>query len=423
MRILVVTSSYPKYAGDPTAPFIESLTTHVANLGHEVHVALPEHAEWRRPSREANVTFHLYRYSPIRQWTPWGFSQSLAGGTRLRRSLFALAPLVGLSGALACTAVARNRRIDVVHAHWVVPNGPIAALAAHRCRLPLVVTVHGSDVALAERSRLVGKLARWSLLRADAATAASTHLLDRVARLIGTQSSLKLVPLGTDLAAFHPDAAAALRVRRSLHIAADEVLVLGIGRLIDLKGFDHLVRAIALVRERAPNVRLVIAGDGDARAKLIDLSRSLGLADRALFVGMVSRDEAPGYFAAADLVAVPTVGHGESFGEGLGYVVLEAQASGKPVVASRVGGLPEVVSDGETGYLVADRDPDGLASAIIRLAEDPEQRRRLGESARARALAAPSWDAVARMWVELYKRIVDSHASASKGPSERRPDV
>ena len=94
MNILFLTSAYPKFDGDSTAPFIGSITEHVAARGHTVHVVLPEHAEWARPPVEGNIHFHPYRYSPSRSWTPWGYAQSLEGGVKLRRRLYALAPSV-----------------------------------------------------------------------------------------------------------------------------------------------------------------------------------------------------------------------------------------------------------------------------------------------------------------------------------------
>ena len=415
MNILVLTSTYPKFDGDSTAPFVESLVRHTAQLGHEVHVVLPHHREWNRPPAEDGVYFHPFRYSPSRSWTPWGYAQSLQGGTRLRRPLYALAPVVALSAAHACSRVARERRIDVIHAHWLIPNGPIAAVAARRRNLPLAVTVHGSDVALAERARWSRDLAAWTIGRADVTTAASRHLLERLANLGAGRGSLELVPLGNDLDAFHPDEDAAMRRREQLGVGADDLLVLGIGRLVKLKGFEHLIRALAIARGSAPHVRLIIAGDGDARDELVALAHSLDLVDRVTFLGGVHRHDVPSYFAASDVVAIPTVHDPDGYVEGLGYVALEAQAMGKPVVASRVGGLPEVVLDGETGILVAERDPAALADAILALANDGELLRRLGENARARALLAPSWTDVAQTWVALYRTIV------SRSTLRRRP--
>jgi glycosyltransferase involved in cell wall biosynthesis len=150
------------------------------------------------------------------------------------------------------------------------------------------------------------------------------------------------------------------------------------------------------------------------RGELEGLARSLGLGKTVTFVGAAARADVPGYFAAADVVSVPTVQHEDGYVEGFGYVVLEAGATGTPVIASRVGGLPEAVLDGDTGILVPERDPAALADAIVTLAEDNALRERLGSGAHARALAAPSWETVARQWMEIYERAIASHSSGAR---------
>ena len=408
MRILVLTSTYPRYENDPTAPFIESLVRHTAQLGHEIHLVVPEHRDWDRPLSESGVHFHPFRYSPSKSWTPWGYGQSLRDGVRLKRSLVAIAPVVFASAVHACRTVAKKAAIDVAHAHWVLPNGPIAAHAVGPLRVPLAITVHGSDVTIAKRSRWMRRAAAYSLRRAAAVTAVSRYMLHEVEALGADPRQLELIPLGTDLAAFHPDAESARRVRGRLKIGPEQTLVLGIGRLIAWKGFEHLIDAHRYVRDETADVHLVIAGDGDLRTDLVKRAARLGVGDSVTFVGAVDRDEVAGYYAAADVVAVPSIRHERGFVEGLGYVALEALASGTPVVATRVGGLPEVVSDGQSGLLVAEQDPVALANAILALARDQELRRRMGAEARTRALAAPSWAAVAQLWVELYERIIDA---------------
>jgi glycosyltransferase involved in cell wall biosynthesis/SAM-dependent methyltransferase len=422
MKVLVLTSTYPRFTGDPTAPFLEPLVRHVAALGHEVHVVVPEHRDWSRPDTEHGIRYHRFRYSPRRSWTPWGFAQSLEGGVRVRRSLVALAPVVFASAARACRELVKREGIDLVHAHWVVPNGPIAAFALRGLPVPLIVTVHGSDVTLASRSHVMGAAARWSLARSTRVTAVSRYMLEQVAQLGVAPGKLELIPLGMGLSTFHPDPPAAQRVRDQLGIEGDETMVLGIGRLIEWKGFDYLIDAMRVVRERGGTVRLVIAGDGDLRSDLMQQTQRLGLDRSVTFVGAVARADVPAYYAAADVVAIPSIRHDAGFVEGLGYVALEALASGTPIVASDVGGLGETVRDGEVGILVHEREPEELAAAILHLAGDPTLRERLGANARARALAAPSWDDVAARWVETYQEVAARPApsgSKLRASSER----
>jgi glycosyltransferase involved in cell wall biosynthesis len=404
VNILVLTSAYPKFDGDATAPFMASITEHVARRGHTVHVVLPEHAEWARPSVEGNVHYHPYRYSPSRSWTPWGYAQSLEGGVKLKRRLYALAPSVSLSARRACRTLAARERFDVVHAHWVVPNGYIAAGVAGARGIPLVVTLHGSDVSVSERKPWLGRLARSAFERTSIVTAPSRDLLERASRL-GATGSVELIPWGADPDVFRPDPEGAERIRRRHGLSADDVLVVGIGRFVRWKGFDDLLHAVRRGRDQVGTLRLVLVGDGDTRPELEGLVAELGLADSVAFAGMALRDDVNAYLSAADIVAVPSV-HADGFVDGQPTVALEAMAAGKPLVVTRVGGLPDLVRDGENGRVVEERDPEALAAAIVSLALDAEQRGAMGSSGRHRVVSELNWDAVADRLVGVYESAV-----------------
>jgi len=405
VKVLALTSSYPRYEGDPTAPFVESIVRHVAARGHTVHLLLPESRAWRRPLAEGNVHYHPYRYSPVRTWTPWGYSESLQEGVTIRRSLYALAPLVVVSALRAARSVLGREHFDLVHAHWVVPNGPIGAIAAARQSLPLVVTLHGSDMAVSERSHAIGRATRWTFSRTAAVTAPSGDLLER-ARAFGAGGLRELIPYGADVQALEADPVAVESLRERLGIGPQHTVVAGIGRLIPVKGFEYLVEAHAKARAAHPELRLLIVGDGDRREQLTARARSLGVAETVIFTGMVDRDEISVYLVAADLVVVPSV-HYEGYADGLPNVALEAMAAGKPLVATRVGGLPELVRPGETGLLVDEKDAEALAEAITTLARDPGMRARMGSAGRALIRDSMTWDKVAERFEAVYQRVLD----------------
>jgi phosphatidyl-myo-inositol dimannoside synthase len=404
VKILAITSSYPRYEGDPTAPFVESIVRSVAAKGHTVHVLLPQQREWARPESEGPVHYHPYRYSPRRSWTPWGFSESLEGGVTIRKPLYALAPVVLASATRAARALLAEGGFDVVHVHWVVPNGPIGALAAPSRGVPLVISLHGSDVAVSERSRAIGRATRWSFARAAAVTAPSGDLLER-ARRLGAVGVLERVPYGADAEAFEVSADTAAALRGRLGFGQEDVVVVGVGRLIPVKGFAVLVAAHAEALLAVPHLRLVLVGDGDLRGSLEERARALGVSDTVVFAGAAERSEVPAYMAAADVVAVPSIRYG-GYVDGLPNVALEAMAAGRPLVASDVGGLPELVREGENGLLVPEQDPHALARALVTLAGDAALRVRLGASGRAEIREERSWDAVGRRFVEVYERAI-----------------
>ena len=414
MKILALTSSYPRYDGDPTAPFIESITEHIAARGHEVHLVLPEHHTWARPQSTGSVYYHQYRYSPLSMWTPWGFSGSLEAGVKIRRGLFALAPVVALSGLRKARDVLSRERFDVIHVHWVIPNGPIGALAARGTEIPVVVSLHGSDVSVAEHVAALARAARWTFERAAAVTAPSQDLLER-ARRLGATGDLSLLPYGADVQGLQASADEALAVRSKHGLEPEDTVVAAIGRFVHWKGFDYLLDAFAKARSSQPKLRLVFVGDGDLRDELARQAQLLGVSDAVVFTGMVQRSDMPSYLAAADIVAVPSI-HYDGYVDGLPNVALEALAAGKALVATRVGGLPELVKPHENGLLVEEKDSSALADALVSLAADPELRRRLGTAGREHMAAERTWDDVAERLEGVYERARDATAKQHRAP-------
>jgi phosphatidyl-myo-inositol dimannoside synthase len=411
MNILMLSSSYPKFRGDVTAPFIESIATHIAAQGHDVHILLPENPGLRRGAVEDGVHIHTFRYAARRQWKHWGYAESLRADVRIKRGMYLLAPLVFGSALLALNELTARARFDVIQAHWVLPNAPMAALAAARRRLPLVISLHGSDVFVAEKWKPLGAVAHWCFDRAQAITACSPDLAERAFALGAPEAKTGVIPYGADLKVFHVDPDAAERVRARLNLSADELMILAVGRLVYKKGFDFLVQAVDEVRRAAPNARLVLAGDGDLRGELEDRVAALGLAHYVTFAGFVPRQEIPSFFAASDIVAVPSVRDEAGNVDGLPNVALEAMAAGKPLIASRVAGLPQVVQDGVNGLLVEEKQPQLLAEAILRLAHDGELRRRMGAAGLDQVREGLTWDNVAREFVKVYERVTGQSAA------------
>jgi glycosyltransferase involved in cell wall biosynthesis len=405
MNILMLSSSYPKFRGDVTAPFIESIATHIAAQGHNVHILLPDHRDLRRGVMEEGVHFHTYRYSPRREWMHWGYAESLRADVKIKRGMFLLAPMVFVSALRSLFSLTALEPFDVIHAHWVLPNAPMAAVAASRRGLPLVISLHGSDVFVAEKWKPLGALSHWCFDQADAITACSDNLTARALALGADEEKTELIPYGADLKAFHADAESVRRVRARLKVSGDELMILGVGRLVYKKGFDYLVQAFDEVRHVAPNARLVLAGDGDLRGELENRAMELGLASSVTFAGMVPRQEIAAYFAASDIVAVPSVRDEAGNVDGLPNVALEAMAAGKPLVATRVAGLPQVVRDGVNGLLVEEKSPPELAEAILRLIRDAGLRQTYGTAGRVRVREALNWDNVARKFIGVYERV------------------
>ena len=396
--VVMITTSYPRFAGDGIGSFIAPIAKGVAALGHEVHLVAPWHPEIRLPGEEDGVRFHFYRYPPLTGTAAWGYASGLKADTALRPAAWATAPIAFAWGCLKARQVAAKYGATVLHAHWVIPNGVIAAAAARG--VPFVVSLHGSDVFVAERSGVAGRGAKYAFDRAGWITACSDDLRERAIRLGAREASIDTVPYGVDSERFAPSGDVRAAVRRELGIG-DSPFIFTAGRLVRKKGFEYLIDAAAALGE-LPGLRIGIAGGGDLQEELT--ARAAPQSDRVILLGNRSQDEIARLCAAADIIVVPSVRDDAGNVDGLPNFALEALASATPVIASRAGGLPQAIEDGVTGRLVPERDSQAIASAIRDLLRSPNEARTLGRSARAHVIARFGWAETAARFESAYER-------------------
>jgi glycosyltransferase involved in cell wall biosynthesis len=398
--IVMVATSYPRFQGDTVGTFMEPIAHGIAARGHAVHMVLPWHPRVQRPAREGGVHFHFFRYAPHPALNVFGYAGGLREDVALRGSAWLAAPLALLSGWRLARRVAREHGATIMHGHWVVPGGVMASYAAGD--LPLVISLHGSDVYVAERNPLIGRIASQVFFHASRVTACSADLRDRAVALGARAERSEVIPYGVDTRRFAPSPEARASVRQAMGLSEGDELVFAVGRLVRKKGFEFLIDATAQLAAVRPRLVTVLAGAGDLDEELRARARDRGVADRVRFPGLLSHDDVAGYLAAADVVAVPSVHDDAGNVDGLPNVVMEALASGTPVVATPAGGIGAVMEDRRTGRLVPERDVRALATAVGELLERPDEARALGAAARTMVQRDYGWDRVAHRFEAAY---------------------
>ena len=382
---------------------MEPIAKGIAARGHEVNIVAPWHPRWRRAASEGNVHFHLFRYAPVPSLNVFGYAAALHADVRLRVSASAVAPCALAAGVRRARRVVRATRASIVHAHWVIPSGVIGAAAAQR--RPLVISLHGSDVFVAERHGLAGLAARAAFQRAAWVTACSHDLRSRAVRLGAPPDRTSVVPYGVDSERFKPDLHARRAGRALLGLDDDIPLVLALGRLVEKKGFGYLIDAAALLTRDYPALRVVIVGEGDLDAALRARAATAGVADRVQLPGVVPQDAVPTLLAAADVAVVPSIHDEAGNVDGLPNTVLEIMASGTALVTTAAGGIGAVASDGHTARLVPERDPSALAEAIAGLFGQPSERADIGRRAREMVCREYSWARLSETFEGIYERV------------------
>jgi glycosyltransferase involved in cell wall biosynthesis len=279
------------------------------------------------------------------------------------------------------TKLVKMYQIDVIHAHWAVPEGFAGLIAKLETKKPLVVTLHGADI-LTERSIGYGVRLRFGfdamlkkvLKNADVVIAASTATAKETLKVQPYLKKLVLIPNGVDLNRFNMNIDGRY-IRDELGIG-EESIVFTLRHHVPKNGIEYLIKAAYLAIRDNPHLVFIIGGNGPLRRRHERLARELGIARNVFFTGYIPPNEVPYYYAASNLFVIPSVI------EAFGIATVEAMGCGKPVIGTNVGGIPDIIDNGINGYLVKPKDPKSLADKIAFLIGNPCLMKKMGKEGR-----------------------------------------
>jgi glycosyltransferase involved in cell wall biosynthesis len=405
LSIICPTYWYPQHATDTQATYVHDINRHLVRRGHSVTVVTPGSQSLPRSDMFDGVRVIRFPLELPPDLTYGRVAQSRVSWLGRFARLAVMARYMKAQHR-AILSEAQERGVDVIHAHWAIPTGPAAVLAARRLRVPSVITMHGGDVYVNREQGYdfptrwyVRPPLRWTLRNAGALTAITEDCRQHALRAGAPAENIRLVFNGTDLRRFSPSENGNGADRRY-----GPHMIFACRQLFPRKGIRFLVEAAAELKPKYPDIRVIVAGDGFERPELTRLADQLGIGDAVTFLGWVPNTELPPYYRAAAVSVIP------SLEEGFGIPAAEAMGCEVPVVASDAGGLPEVVENGVTGLVVPRGDSKALARAIGSLLADPERRRRMGQAGRERALRLFDWDRSAEQFEEIYREVASRTA-------------
>lgn len=427
MRVIHVVTAFPRHPGDPITPWLVELVRRQREAGLDASVLAPA---YRGGPDDASspVPVERFRYAPAFLET-LTHDETVPDRLRRRPLQSFLVPFYLDGGMRAARRIGRERPPDVVHVHWPMPHALIgrAMRRASGGRTAVVCSYYSVEINwIRSRLPLLRPVLRWSARTADELTAISRSTAQAVEALLEPENGAErpepavwVIPYGAALAdEVEPSPRAALAPREG-EGSGGKVRVLFVGRLVERKGVEVLVRAVAAGHFARP-VELRIVGSGAWENRIREAIRDAGLPlseddaasgtsaehpERSVaLLGRLSDEALRAEYEAADMLVLPAVRDAKGDTEGLGVVLLEALRFERPVIGSDIGGIPDIIVDGETGLLCPPGDARALAAAIGRLIDDPVAARALAERGRRHALTRFGWSRVVEATSEVYER-------------------
>lgn len=392
-RLLVTTSTYPRWPGDPGPAFVHELARRLAER-FEVRVLAPHSPGAATYEHMDGVEIRRFRYAPAALET-LAYDGGILQNLRMHPLRALLLPGFVLAQWCAVTASLWRWRPAAVHAHWVLPQGLLArwALLPFRVRPPLLVTLHGSDLY-----RLTGgfaaRLRRWVFAGAAQVTVVSDAMRQSLLEAGLSAAAVQVAPMGVDLQS---------RFVPSVDSVRDPARILFVGRLVEGKGLGSLVRALPAIRAAIPEARLDLIGDGPLRAGLEQQVEALGLAAHVRFLGPCPQEVLPEHYRRVAVLAAPF-----DRAEGFGLVLVEAMGCACPIVTTPWTPLASFI--GDDGRVVAADDVAALATALIATLSAPEEATRRAQALASRASQAFGWAAASERYAAILSTLTETRA-------------
>lgn len=411
MKILVLSSSFPRYSGDFAGNFVYELTTRLKKYGFEVIILAPHDSGAR--FRENMEGLLVYRFPYFYPYSIQKLSYGSGISYNLKKTFLAKiqVPLFFLSELLGVIRIAKKEKIKIINSHWLMPQGLVGAVYKRFFGASHVITVHSSEITLLKKIPSGKKIAEFIVNNTDAILSVSSHraneLLDFISPKVsaGAKNKIQIIPMGVTLNEIRTGGnKEELKLKYRIN---SKFVVLFVGRLVEVKGCEYLIRSFRHVVDNFNNVQLIIIGTGSLEAELKKMVQELDLRAYIRFEGFVGHNKIGDYYSMSNINIFPSIVDSSGFEEGLPVVLLEALTAGKPVIATRTKGGMEVIEDDCNGILIEPKNPEQIADAILMLLNNHQLREKLSKNA-LESSKKYDWENISNQYNQIFKFVTNS---------------
>jgi len=395
MKVLYIVTAFPRYEGDVITPWMVETIKRLKREGVEVTVFSPSykglksHQIYGIPVKRFRYFFSKWENLTHEETAP----DRVAKGFLPKLLVF----FYLLFGSFSIIKLCLKEKFDVIHVHWVVPHFWFGFLARLVSKAPIVSTFYGVELRWVKTKVSIFKpFLKRSIKSSNKIIAISRHTYKEMVDLF--KRDAEIIPYGVSLS--EKD----LAVEKSL---AKPSSILFVGRLVERKGVQYLIEAFGRI-VKDTQAQLVIVGQGPEKEKLQRLAKEKNLNDKIIFAGFVDDKSLKSYYQNCSVFVLPAITDEKGDTEGLGVVLIEALSYKKPVIASKVGGITDIVIDGKTGLLVPEKNSEELATALKKILSDTNLATRLGEEGYIHVKEKFGWDRIIKQLKNVYEKAVSN---------------
>jgi len=424
MKVLYITTAFPRYEGDVITPWLVETIKRLKERGIETEVFTSSY-KGLRDQKIYGINTKRFRYF-LKKWEDLTHEETTPDRLKrgIRYKILVLFYLLG--GIIGIIRLCKKGSYDIIHVHWPFPHAIFGYLAKNLCNAKMVSSFYGVGLKwIKNKMPFFIPFLKWAINKSDAVTAISTYTAREINEIID-KKKVTVIPFGAAITGTQPVAQGF-----SLATKNHSPNILFVGRLVERKGVKYLIEALDICRHEFPAKRdlphiaglrqgrdaakggdnscstiLTIVGEGPERANLEQLVTKMGLSHRVTFTGRISHDELKECYKNCDVFVLPACIDSKGDTEGLGVVLIEAMSYKKPVIASRVGGIVDIIKDRETGLLVPEKNPIKLADAIYEVLDNKALANRLGEAGEKFIKANFSWEKIIDKLIETYNEVI-----------------
>lgn len=397
-KVLVLTTTFPRWKNDTTPSFIYDLSKNLSSK-YRIIVLAPHHNGAEKHEFRDNIEIIRFVY-----FKPETLQKLCYGGgilPNMKGSLLATIqmPFLIFSEFFTSYKIISKFEIEMIHAHWVLPQGFVSVFLKKIFKMPVIVTIHGSDL-FPLKNWLFRSMQEFVVKNVDSVTVNSPAARNElIKRFPYYKNKIQIIPMGIDTNLFKKRA-----IRKPSKYSNDRLLLF-VGRLSDQKGLQYLIDAMPHIIKDEPAAKLLIVGEGSYKKTLNEMIISRNLTMNVEFIGPLAHDDTSYYYNIADIFVMPSLSN-KTGTESLGLALLEAMASGCAVIGTRVGGIPYTIKDGYNGLLIEQKNSNELSKAIINLLQDKKKSERMGKNAARIVRKKYSWEKVSQEFMKIYKKMV-----------------